>query len=110
MPVPRPCCSGISRKPRSSRSGRRLCPGASCLFSESACRFRLLLEHDPSGRARGHGFPKTGAHPGSSPGQAFLGIMLQARRAYGARAKPMVIEGEFMAGEFANKVVVVTGG
>src|SRR5262249_26524749 len=39
----------------------------------------LLLEHDPpdqvrgrlSGRARGHAFPKTGIHPGSSPGQAF---------------------------------------
>src|SRR3982750_1367930 len=40
-------------------------------FLRTACRFRLLWEHDPSGRARGHGFPKTGAHPGSSPGQAF---------------------------------------
>src|SRR5262245_44425271 len=50
-------------------------------FFESPSRSTLLVEHDPSGRARGHAFPKTGIHPGSSPGQAFSGSCSKGRDA-----------------------------
>src|SRR5262249_22190881 len=48
-------------------------------FFESPSRSSLLLEHDPSGRARGHAFLKTGIHPGSSPGHAFRDHALVGR-------------------------------
>src|SRR5262249_55207589 len=43
----------------------RLRARAGCLLLESSSRSSLLVEHDL--------FPKTGTHPGSSPGQAFSG-------------------------------------
>src|SRR5262249_18132944 len=75
-------------------------------FFESPSRSRLLLEHDPSGRARGHAFPKTGIHPGSSPGQAFSGscsrfvgldhveirLLLHGRHAVGAREPTIEVD------------------
>src|SRR5262245_31316290 len=42
-------------------------------FLRIAISLSLLLEHDPSGRSPRACFPKTGIHPGSSPGQAFSG-------------------------------------
>src|SRR5262245_18063082 len=41
-------------------------------FLRSSSRSSLLVEHDPRFRG-GRPFPKTGFHPGSSPGQVFSG-------------------------------------
>src|ERR1700761_4808592 len=50
--------------PRSPKATRRAPPPkAQSLQIESIALHNLLLEHDPSGRARGHAFRKTGVPP-----------------------------------------------
>src|SRR5262249_55034854 len=70
--LPRRRGSNSSRRRASSSPDRSIWP-ARCWHRTAPCRPKLdlLLEHDPSGRARGHAFPKTCIHfSGSCPGRS----------------------------------------
>jgi hypothetical protein len=69
-PLPRGC---------STTELRQRTPRALSVLMESELGPSFLFEHDPSGQARGHAFPKTGSHPRIESEGKLFGIMLQRK-------------------------------